>query len=678
MGKIHVLDLSVANLIAAGEVVERPSSAIKEMVENSIDAGATAITVEIAKGGIALMRVTDNGSGMSGEDAVLAVRRHATSKIEKAEDLFSIMTLGFRGEALAAITAVSEYRIMTKQRKEPGGTLLSGAYGTVSEIEEIGCPDGTTILCERLFATTPARLKFLKSDSAEGAAVAQTMERLAVSRPEIAFKFISDGNLKFSTSGDGNLQNAIYSVYGGVFAGKLLEIHYVSSGIGVDGFVSAPENVRGNRSMQHFFINSRSVRSKTMTAALEAAFRSYIPSDKFPSCVLNIRLAAALVDVNIHPAKLEVKFSNEKAVFDAIYAAVKGTLESKIRRPEWKLEKKTAEIQKELHALSAFVPQERPKPELSDLFERAAEKGRAAESSPLSAKENDQMTAAVSSEEAAKKPLLQDDDIDIDVPPLRDIPLHSPSFQRVGAETDFAAFERRSTCYHPVTGTKEEYDAPLFPDSKKPTIPESTDACIAGAEKREIPEYRLIGEAFAGYILMETGEKLMIIDKHAAHERINFERLRAGMRSQHPNVQLLMAPEKLPVSAEEAEICRVYRTELEGIGFEFDLTEREVLIRGIPQDFALSEAKDLFVELITRSLESGESVESGSRSYFERALYQSSCKAAIKIGRVYDEEHIRWICDNILRYDCIKFCPHGRPVAFEISKKELELRFGRT
>ena len=299
MGIINVLDISVANLIAAGEVVERPASAIKEMVENSIDAGASAVTVEISKGGIVFMRVTDDGCGMSGEDAVTSVRRHATSKIHSAEDLSSILTLGFRGEALAAITAVSEFRMMTKRKEDGEGTLLSGAYGKVEEVASAGCPDGTTIICEKLFATTPARLKFLKSDSAEGAAVAQAVERLAVSHPEIAFRFISDGSLKFATMGDGKLQNAIYAVYGGAFATRLIAVNGSSGGIAVEGYISAPDNVRGNRGMQQFFINSRSVRSKTLTASLEAAYRSYIPSDKFPSCVLNLKIPASLVDVNI-------------------------------------------------------------------------------------------------------------------------------------------------------------------------------------------------------------------------------------------------------------------------------------------------------------------------------------------------------------------------------------------
>ena len=662
MGIINVLDISVANLIAAGEVVERPASAIKELVENSIDAGASAVTVEISKGGVSFMRVTDDGCGMSGEDAVTSVRRHATSKIHSAEDLSSILTLGFRGEALAAITAVSEFRMMTKRKEDCEGTLLSGAYGKVEEVSSAGCPDGTTIICEKLFATTPARLKFLKSDSAEGAAVAQAVERLAVSHPEIAFRFISDGALKFATMGDGKLQNAIYAVYGGAFATRLIAVNGSSGGIAVEGYASAPDNVRGNRGMQQFFINSRSVRSKTLTASLEAAYRSYIPSDKFPSCVLNLKIPASLVDVNIHPAKLEVKFSNEKAVFDALYSAVRGTLEHDITRPELSFSGKGTRTEKISSAPAASVMKEVQTPAartpLDLLFEKAAEKGAESE-------------IASRDMSRANAPSDSEDDTPVDVPQLSD---NRPATgqQRLGSDTDIRSFEMRERLYGAaVRELRRE-------EPYKPVIREETDAKIAGAASHPVPEYRIVGEVFNCYVILETEEKMIIFDKHAAHERINFERLRANMSSDTPNVRMLLEPISLPLTAEEAQICREYKPELEKVGFEFDASDREASLRAIPEDFGMSEAKELFLGLVTGMLEGGEPIETRRRSVFEKALYQSSCKASIKGGRVYDEAHIRWICDNLLRYDCIKFCPHGRPVAFEIGKKELERRFGRT
>lgn len=685
MGIINVLDIFVANLIAAGEVVERPASAVKELVENAIDAGATAITVETAKGGVAFLRVTDNGCGMSGEDAVTCVRRHATSKIHTAEDLSSILTLGFRGEALAAITAVSEFRILTKRRDDTEGTLVSGAYGKVEEVTGTGCPDGTTVICERLFATTPARLKFLKSDSSETAAVAQAMERLALSHPEIAFRFLTDGTLKFATMGDGKLQNVIYAVYGGAFATKLIPVSEDSGGVRVSGYISSPDNVRGNRGMQQFFINSRCVKSKTLTAALEAAYRSYIPSEKFPSCVLNIEVPAAAVDVNIHPAKLEVKFSNEKAVFDALYSAVRGTLAAKLTRPELTLSGHgtLSETVSAAHPAVERQPSEVHTP-LDHLFEEAAKKGAQSEwTSP-----------AITRTQAPPS----DDDIPVDIPPLASSGSGGSFPSKLGAETDMESLPLRERLYGasvreiPMVGSpspaireipRDESRSPLIREAMRdeepaPVIRESTDAGIAGAVAHPVPDYRIVGEVFSTYVILETEGKMILFDKHAAHERIHFERMRAGMDTGARNIQMLLAPEPLALTLAELAAAREYRKELTAVGFEFDVSEKEVLLRGIPQDFDLSEAKEIFEDLVAAMLETGEPIETQRRAMFERALYQSACKASVKGGRVYDEAHIRWICDNLLRYDCIKFCPHGRPVAFEISKKELDSRFGRT
>ena len=682
MGIINVLDISVANLIAAGEVVERPANAVKELVENAIDAGADAVTVEIAKGGVSFLRVTDNGCGMSSEDAVVAVRRHATSKLHCAEDLSSIMTLGFRGEALAAITAVSEFRLMTKRREDAEGTLLSGEYGKVLSVSPAGCPDGTTIVCEKFFATTPARLKFLKSDSSEGAAVAGAVEKLAVSHPEIAFRFVSDGALKFSTSGDGNLKNAIYSVYGGAFAKNLVEVRGKSDGVEVCGYISSPDNLRGNRGMQMFFINDRCVRSKTLTASLEAAYRSYAPVGKFPSCVLNLKIPAALVDVNIHPAKLEVKFSNEKAVFDALYSAVRGALSVGIARPNLEL--------------AQIVEKTEKQDRLQNLFAAAEEQGGMSEEKPPKFEEPkteppkydasetksaspvaEAKTSVVESETPKREPVPQlrmtfdDDDLPVDVPILREKTNASP-MKRFGADTDIHNFDLRQRLY------ASSVQSALQKEDPKPVIPQKSDANIPKAQAKPIPQYRIVGEVFASYVIVELEEKILLVDKHAAHERINFERLRANMKEQTPDVQMLLTPEYLSVSTEEAAICAEYREELSSCGFDFDVKDGEVSLRGIPFGFEKNEAKTLFLSLLTESVNGGAPISLGKQNAFEKALYQSSCKASVKAGRIYDEAHIRWICDNLLRYDCIKFCPHGRPVAFELSKKELDTRFGRT
>ena len=726
MGIINVLDISVANLIAAGEVVERPCNAVKELVENAIDAGATAVTVEIRRGGVSFLRVTDNGSGMSGEDAVTAIRRHATSKIKNASDLTAIGTLGFRGEALAAITAVSEYRIMTKRAADEEGTLVAGAYGKTNEVSPTGCPDGTTIICERLFATTPARLKFLKSDASEGSAVAQMLEKLAVSRPEIAFRFISDGNLKFSTAGDNVLKNAIYSVYGSAFASKLVAVQGGARGIRVEGYVSSPDFVRGNRGMQQFFINNRSVRSKTLTASLEAAFASYLAPSKYPSCVLNIEIPLSLVDVNIHPAKLEVKFSDEKSVFDALYSAVRGTLVSAVSRPVLEFTEQSLRAEGNLQNAANIPTGEQTK--LDMLFREASQKGavsevpaKLSESLPKKAEKVEKseeksekqekitkieeiketivpiMPKAEPKVEKEKIPmeapklqkydLLDDDDVSVDVPPIRENPTRRFG---VGSDSDIGEFDAKARLYGAMIKTAPSaLREPMGPVLKK-TVPEeesegevilpkgSTDAKIPGKTAKPIPEYRIVGEVFASYVIIEVEEKMILIDKHAAHERINFERLRANMTADTPNVQMLLAPDTVEMTGEELEVCREYRGELERVGFEFEISDREVRLFGIPQEQPRTEARELFVTLVTETLETGEPISLGKRGIFEKALYQSACKSAVKAGRVYDMAHIRWICDNLLRYDCIKFCPHGRPVAFELSKKELDSRFGRT
>lgn len=723
MGIINVLDISVANLIAAGEVVERPCNAVKELVENAIDAGATSVTVEIKRGGISFLRVTDNGCGMSGEDAVTAIRRHATSKIKNASDLTAIGTLGFRGEALAAITAVSEYRIMTKRAADAEGTLVSGAYGKTNEVSPTGCPDGTTIICERLFATTPARLKFLKTDASEGSAVGQMLEKLAVSRPEIAFRFISDGALKFSTMGDNVLKNAIYSVYGSAFASKLIAVQGGSRGIRVEGYISSPDFVRGNRGMQQFFINNRSVRSKTLTASLESAFASYLAPSKYPSCVLNIQIPLSLVDVNIHPAKLEVKFSDDKAVFDALYSAVRGTLVSSVSRPVLEFTEKSIRAEGNLQNTANIRSGEQTKLDL--MFREASEKGARSENPAPKVDFSEQKSEVLaektkkidekqekteekstlgipqtSEKKDAPKPFteaprlqkydpLDDDDITVDVPVVREAPNPMRRFA-LGSNTNMDDFDARSRLYgamikeapsalRELPKAKQEAISQEEEESTEVVLPKgSTDAKIPNEVAKPIPEYRIVGEVFASYVIIEVEDKMILIDKHAAHERINFERLRTNMTADTPNIQMLLAPDTIEVTGEEAEICREYRTELEKVGFEFEVSEREVRLFGIPEEHTQTEARDLFMTLVTETMETGEPISLGKRGIFEKALYQSACKSAVKAGRVYDTAHIRWICDNLLRYDCIKFCPHGRPVAFELSKKELDARFGRT
>lgn len=637
MGLINVLDISVANLIAAGEVVERPSSAVKELIENSVDAGAKNITVEIKKGGISLLRVTDDGCGMSAEDAVLSIKRHATSKIRTAADLSAIMTLGFRGEALAAISAVTKFRILTKRRGDKVGTSLTSIYGGAPKVEEAGCPDGTTVICEELFATTPARLKFLKSDASEAAAVQGVVERAAVSHPEIAMRYISDGAMKFSTSGDGDLDSAIYSVYGRAFASSLVPVKSDGGGIKVAGYVSSPEFTRGNRGMQIFYVNGRSVRSKLLQAALEQAFDSYIPVGKFPSCVLDVTIHSAYVDVNIHPSKLEVKFSDERGVFSAVYYAVKSALETNVARPLLdKNAERAREEQVKIKITSAFTP-------ISERGERTVEQIKMADAAPKS---------------EAPAPKTEQENI-FTYSNNSIFPSAAPKSQTLHADSGFSSYEMRA------------------PKRVDVSVECDTDAKIPDKSAKEIPEYRIAGEVFDTYVIIELEDRMILVDKHAAHERINFEILRAQMKELTPNVQLLIAPERVPLSSDEAETCRSYKTELESVGFVFEIEEKTAKISGVPIGYDVKSGCELFSEMLSSLIDEGVPPEIKKRSVFEHALYQTSCKMSIKAGRHYGEEHLKWICDNLLRYDCIKFCPHGRPVAFEMTKRELDTRFGR-
>ena len=627
MSEINVLDISVANLIAAGEVVDRPASALKELCENSIDAGAKTITAEIKNGGIAFMRVTDDGKGMTGEDAVICVRRHATSKIKTAKDLSAVMTLGFRGEALAAITAVTHTRIMTKRRADASGTVVTVDYGRLEGAEEGGFPDGTTVICEGLFRTTPARLKFLKSDSAEGAACASVMEKLALSHPEVAFRFIADGQQRFATSGDGKLKNAIYSVYGRDFASKLCEIDSKSGGISVSGYVGTPDNVRGNRALQIFFINNRCVRNISLTSALEAAFRSFAPIGKYPVCVLNIGLHAAYVDVNIHPAKLDVKFSDEKSIFDAVYYSVRGALERSLKNPSLSPKNPSPMTEEKLKIISAFVSPDAPKHEQTKI------------DMPF---------------EAKYRPY---------------VPTEKPTDKTESGEFAPVVLPKK-------VASPDVFDTPKA-EEELPKINASTDAKLTGFEPKPVPEYRILGEAFDCYVIIEEGERLFLLDKHAAHERINFEKMKAAISGLKPETQLLMIEEKFTLSPQEREACEKYKKEISDMGFDFSIEDKGVILRGVPCDFELSEGRTFFFSLITSLTESEGGLYADGQNYFERALYQSACKASVKAGIKYDDAHVRWICDNFFRYDCIRRCPHGRPVAYEMTKRELDTRFGR-
>ncbi len=666
MGKINVLSFDVANLIAAGEVVDRPASVVKELMENALDAGATSITVEIQNGGVSFIRVSDNGCGMEAEDLPVAVLRHATSKIKEANDLDGIATLGFRGEALAAISAVSKVRIFSKVPGAEFGALLSCDGGSVVSVTETGCAPGTTVIVEELFFNVPARRKFLKKNSTEAVAVTGVVEKIALSKPEVSIRYIIDGDVKFMTAGDGDLRNTVFALYGRETASRMLSVDRTDGGIRVWGFISGADSVRSNRNMENFFINGRYVKSRTAAAALEQAYVSRIPSEKFPFCVLNIELNPAAGDVNVHPAKLEVKFSNEKIIFDVVYYAVKSALEATSARPEltiatpkkqnmpqgkggvsanpfWVSDKEASKL------LSTFIAKGDPTPNAVRSQIRLNTPG---------------MQAAASPVREEKKPANQ-------APaPIRE--------ERPSAEVPM---EKAPAAEAPAVSIAYEEAAPI-PSAKPHADPVPISEAPAAAETPEIPDYVIIGEAYNCYVIVQLEDRLILIDKHAAHERILFDQLCENMRSRKKSAQVLMFPIPVPMTEAEVQALEDHRRQIESIGFAFKRDASGVQITEIPTEITREAAPEMLAVLAGRIADGTGTVESTGQEYFEARLYQASCKAAIKGGRLYTGDSIKWICDRILCVpkdgsSAIKTCPHGRPVAFEIRKNSIERQFSR-
>ena len=672
MGKINLLSFEVANLIAAGEVVERPASAVKELLENSIDAGADKITLEIQRGGVSFIRVADNGSGIEKDDLIPAITRHSTSKIRTASDLSSITTLGFRGEALAAIASVSRLRIFSKLPGSEFGALLESEGGKGVTVSDTGCADGTTIIIEDLFFNVPARRKFLKKDSTEAMAIGSAIEKIALSHPEISFKFISDGEIKFVTSGNGSLRDTIYSLFGRDLAKRAIPVDRSENGISITGFVSEPDIIKNNRNSEYFYINNRAIRSKTASAAIEQAYSSKIPHDKFPFCVLNIGINPAAVDVNVHPAKLEVKFANEKAVFEAIYYAVLNALNHEAQRPELSIPQTTQKQNPFAPGLSSaelktpFVPldQKQKKAEQVSLTEKTAPASYAPKSSTYPGRPTQPSGAA------------------------RDYtPVSTPAYDESKSRQNIV--DRLNERLEKENVKVPEPEA-VITDTVKTNDPYSVyDEPIMDSD---IPDYSIIGEAWNCYVIIQLGDRILMVDKHAAHERIIFDELcrkmRAAMKSGVPRTgQILLAPIEVDITPAEAESIEEYKDKIHSLGFDYEIEKTNVasftaLIKQIPNDLKIEEAVELWSTLTLSLSESTGTVESAAEGFFETRLWQSSCKAAIKGGRVYDIAHIKWICDRLLKKpdamnSVIRTCPHGRPVAFEIKKSSIDRQFDR-
>ena len=654
MAKINQLSFAVANLIAAGEVVERPASAVKELLENAIDAGATRITAEIKHGGSTLIRIADNGSGMEAEDLPISIRRHATSKIKNAEDLSAIGTLGFRGEALAAIGAVSTLTIITKTENAENGTMLTAEAGQIVEIAEVGCAKGTTVTVENLFQNVPARRKFLKKDATETQAVAAVIEKIAISRPDVAITFIADGTQRFITAGDGVLLHTLHGLFGRDFASRLLSVSGEGSGVSVSGFVGRPDNAKGNRNHQNVFINGRYVRSKTVLAAIERAFTSYMAPERFPVAVLFLDIPTFAVDVNVHPAKLEVKFSDERAVFEAVYYAVRNALEDDTSRPYFELHNQADKQKDKKYALVHSFEQNERAEQLKMPVQPIKE-----EAPPRRPVE---FTSAVANAKTEKAVTL------------------SP-------EESLNILEKMSA---PVTPSPlapqktEEKEKPLSPSYERkdePSAPVGSAAKIPQREHTAEPpcEYRILGVAFHCYVIVELAdERLLIIDQHAAHERILFESLKKEREKDTRTLSVeLLLPVAVLLTQEELGAAEVHKDELVSLGFAYDVKEHAVYLTAIPDELTPTEAEKLFATLCADIVNGVGDPALSEAKRKEKLLYQIACKSAIKGGRAYDSAHIAWLVKEVLSLPDVTVCPHGRPIAFYLTKGELDRRFDR-
>ena len=626
MPNIQVLEPHVADLIAAGEVVERPASVAKELMENAIDAGAKKVTVEIANGGMSLIRVTDDGCGMEPDQLSTAFLRHATSKLRTEYDLEAIGTLGFRGEALAAICAVARIDVMTRTAGAPFGASLSLEGGVAGTVEEAGCPEGTTMVVRDLFFNTPARLKFMKKDAAEGAAVFAVVQRLALAHPEVSVKFIRDGKQELLTPGDGKLQSAIYAVLGRDLALGFKEVRSSGEDMSVSGFATLPVCCKGSRNYQHFFVNGRYVKSRIMTAALEEAYANQRMVGKFPGCVLHLQTKLNMVDVNVHPTKTEVKFTNERQVFSTVYHAVLSALTGERSHPAAVLEKPKAHdtvTPNQIKFNSTPIP-------------------------------------------PAAKPVGTS-------LPLHDFtaPKPAPAVQAAKPATPTREPKPVDVVWEEPPARKEE---PIY---KVEPPPAPTPAPVPKPEPVvkqpvETEDWKIAGELFRTYILVEQGEKVLLIDKHAAHERMNFDRMKA--QGYKPMMQTLLTPVTFAPEAEERAVLADNLPLLAEFGFEVEeFGTKDLIVRQAPFDVDEGDIVSTLAEIAVRLLSTGRADPSAAR---DEVLHTMACKAAIKGGWKSGPQELERVAKAVMDGD-VKYCPHGRPVAIELTKKDLEKQFKR-
>ena len=678
MGIIHKLSPALADMIAAGEVVERPASVIKELVENAVDAGAKKITVEIKNGGITFMRVTDDGCGMSREDAPTAFLRHATSKISCAEDLGGISTMGFRGEALAAISSVSKIDLLTRSASDDLGVSMRVEAGNVIDIQPAGCPQGTTMIVRDLFYNTPARMKFLKRDSVEGGYISGAVQRQALGHPEIAFRFLRDGKPELTTPGDGKLLSAIYAAMGRSSAREMVEVKSASGGVTVTGYVGKPTASRGSRSYQHFFVNGRYVKSRMMASALEEAYKNQIMVGRFPICVLHITVPPTAVDVNVHPAKTEVKFLREGDVFDAIHYSVLGALSRAQDRPEMELKAPRPQVQPKQSFYQNVTAQEyrtmtgmleksgsvQPSKPVLRQFESLGQRAEGSLRQNVSVHDSVRMVPTVQGARPASAPAVTE------------APARQAAFS---AEPAAAIPEEPTTVSKPPVSipiSAPEEIPPVqtvmdLPEIPMPKAPEPQE--IQEPELESEQPYRIIGQALDTYIIVEQGDGLLLFDKHAAHERIRFERLKA--QRHEVMSQVLLSPLHPRMSREEVAVLLENKETMEGLGFTLEDFGGDLVVRAIPCDVTEEDAPACLSEL-AQQLQDGRKLD--KETVYDDLLHTIACKGAIKGGQYTDPKEISALVAELMARDDIKHCPHGRPVCITLSRATLERQFKRT
>ncbi len=648
MGKIQVLDKSVSNKIAAGEVVERPASVVKELLENALDAGATHIVAEIKNGGITYIRVTDNGQGMLKEDVPVALLRHATSKIEKAADLDAIMTLGFRGEALSSIAAVAKLEIYTRTQEEETGTHLVAEDGEIVDCSEAGCPAGTTVIVRDLFMTTPARMKFLKKNYTETGYIEDIVNRLALVRPDVSFRLIADGKELLFTAGDSNLLNSIFAVYGKDLKNTMRPADYEEGGVSISGFCATGAGARPNRSMQSFFVNGRYIKSPLLARAVEEAYKNEVMGGKFPACVLLLTLPPSLVDINVHPTKLEAKFADEKAVYHCVYWAAKNALYQKQEIPAVTLaaeEEPKMPVMKQVQSSvkrSAVVMQE---PAIAK---------KAEPTEPFIWKELTQKTESGQAKISfgTEKPVIKTEEkpketvVEVSAEPVI-VSKPEPIKQEEVKRAEPAAMEQ------PV---QEPEQVTVVPETKNIT-------------------YRICGQVFNTYILVEKDDQLYLVDQHAAHERLRYEELLKQYDGRSVQSQMLLIPVTVRLTATEESLFFEYEDMLSAMGFEAEsFGNKTVILRGAPEALDEHGLQTLFLEVLGNL---GEKRKDAGSAKAQRALYTIACKSAVKAGNKLQESEMRKLLDAVFALDSINTCPHGRPITVAMTKTFIEKQFKR-